>query len=186
MAAAPSVWWTAARLGIRAEDSGLPPSVRPRADWGASPPAGGMTAHAIDRVTIHHTGPPAWYGSPPAPAYLRVIQAFHAGVERGWPDIAYHLLIDLDGLVWQGRSLAYAGDSATAYDPTGHALVAVLGDYDVQIPSPAQVDALQTIVRWLIEAHNVKPSRVGAHRDYVATACPGRYLYTLIDGLRDG
>lgn len=158
----------------------LPPFVLHREAWAAQPPGAGMRLHAIERITIHHTGPPAWYGAPAAPAYLRAIQAFHTGPERRWPDIAYHLLIDLDGAVWQGRPLAFAGDTATAYDPTGHALIALLGDYDLQTPNPAQLDALSAATHWLLDTFSLTLTTIATHRDYAPTACPGRNLYALI------
>src|SRR5262249_33590397 len=65
-----------------AQEPPLPDFVLPRAAWDAAPPGVGMRPHRIERITVHHTGPPAWYGAPPAPAYLRVIQAFHTGPER--------------------------------------------------------------------------------------------------------
>ncbi|MGH2604921.1 MAG: peptidoglycan recognition protein family protein, partial [Dehalococcoidia bacterium] len=150
----------------------------------AAPARAGMRPHSIERVTLHHTGPPAWYGVPSADAYLRGIQRFHMGPERGWPDIAYHLLIDLDGGVWEGRSLAFAGDTATAYDPSGHALVAVLGDYDQQQPSVAQIEAIVQTVRWVTETYGLDDGTPAGHRDYAATACPGQNLYRLLDDLR--
>jgi hypothetical protein len=162
----------------------LPDSVLPRAAWGAAPAGAGMRLHRIERITVHHTGPPAWYGTTPATAYLRVIQAFHTGPERRWPDIAYHLLIDLDGIVWEGRPLAFAGDSATEYDPTGHALVAVLGDYDLQRPNASQLDALAACVAWLREAYALADAPVRGHRDYAATACPGAFLVPLLGSLQ--
>ena len=146
-------------------------------------PQAGMRPHVIERVTLHHTGPPPWWGAPDAPAYLRAIQSFHTGPERGWPDIAYHLLVDLDGAVWAGRPLAFAGDSATAYDPTGHALVAVLGDYDLQTPNADQFHALRAAVRRLLETYGLGAHALGGHRDYAATACPGRNLYPLLADL---
>jgi hypothetical protein len=139
-----------------------------------------MQPHRIERITLHHTGPPSWLGTPPAPAYLRQIQAFHQGPERRWPEIAYHLLVDLDGAIWEGRPLDFAGDTATAYDPAGHALIAVLGDYDVQQPNEAQVAALVESVRWLMERWGLESEAVGAHHDYAATACPGRNLSTTL------
>ncbi|MGE0540655.1 MAG: peptidoglycan recognition family protein [Dehalococcoidia bacterium] len=162
----------------------LPGFVVPRREWNAHLPGSGLSAHRIDRITLHHTGPPAWYGVPPAPAYLRVIQSFHMGPERRWPDIAYHLLIDLDGAVWEGRSLAVAGDTATNYDPVGHAFVAVLGDYSLQHPNAAQRDAITATIRWLVDAYRVDAATLRGHRDYAATACPGDNLAVLLDEIR--
>ena len=158
--------------------------VRTRDAWGAEPPGPGMRPHAIERITVHHTGPPPWYGAPPAAAYLRAIQSFHQGPERRWPDIAYHLLIDLDGVVWEGRALAVAGDTATDYDPTGHALIAVLGDYDEQRPNQAQLDALIATARRLSAARGLDRAALAAHRDYAATACPGGHLYAYLEDVR--
>ena len=168
--------WTGSPEANRATSSlrAQPLPIQPRSAWGAAPPRAGMRAHTIERVTVHHTGSPAWYGIPSVPAYLRQIHAFHTGPERGWPDIAYHLLVDLDGVIWEGRSLEVAGDTATSYDPAGHALIAVLGDYDAQSPNEAQVEAVRETVRWLLEVYALDRSVVGAHRDYAATACPGR------------
>ena len=162
----------------------LPPFVQPRAAWDAAPPSpAGLRPHLIERITVHHTGPPAWDGTPPAPAYLRQIQAFHTSPARGWPDIAYHLLIDREGGVWEGRALGFAGDTATAYDPTGHALVAVLGDYDVQLPNAAQLAALAATVGWLLNAYGLNARPPAGHRDYAAITSPGRHLYPLLGRL---
>lgn len=176
-AAALAAGWRA-EAQLREDD--LPAVVRRRESWGAASTRGDLRRHAIERVTLHHTGPPPWFGAPPSATYLRQIQAFHQGPERRWPDIAYHLLIDLDGTVWEGRPLDAIGDTATAYDPTGHALVALLGDYDVQQVNEAQRSALVESVRWLVNRFAVDPTSVAAHRDYASTACPGRNLYVLL------
>lgn len=168
---------------VRAQDSALPDWVRRRAEWGAAPAGGGMRRHVPARVTVHHTGPPAYRGSPDAASYLRVIQLFHTGPERRWPDLAYHLLIGLDGAVWEGRDLAFAGDSATEYDPAGHLLVALLGDYEVQQPNPGQIDALRDTVSWLLQTYELDPAAIAGHRDYAATACPGVNLYRRLPAL---
>jgi hypothetical protein len=162
----------------------LPDFVVPRHEWSARPPGPGRRSHRIDRITLHHTGPPSWYGVPPTPAYLRAIQSFHMGPDRRWPDIAYHLLIDLDGIVWEGRSLTVAGDTATNYDPAGHALIAVLGDYSRQQPTVAQRDAIVDTVGWLVDSYGCAPETLRGHRDYAATACPGDYLAALLDEIR--
>lgn len=174
----------AARATGASESPPLAEFIMSRWAWAAPPADAGMRPHTVARVTIHHTGPPAWHGVPAAAGLLRAIHAFHTGPERRWPDIAYHLLIDLDGVIWEGRPLAVAGDTATAYDPTGHALIALLGDYDGQTPNDAQVAQLSRTIRWLNETYGLDPATLGGHRDYAATACPGRHLAALIDALR--
>src|SRR4029079_16266315 len=71
-----------------------------RSSWGARPSSGGFTRHQIIHITLHHSAV-VLRDNRQAPAQLREFQADHQS--RGWPDIAYHLLIDRHGNVYQGR-----------------------------------------------------------------------------------
>ena len=155
----------------------LPDFVVPRHEWSARPPGPDRRPHRIDRITLHHTGPPSWYGVPPTPAYLRAIQSFHMGPDRRWPDIAYHLLIDLDGI---HPDVAEVGSD----HPAAQALIAVLGDYSLQQPTVAQRNAIVDTAGWLVDTHGCAPETLHGHRDYAATACPGDYLAALLDEIR--
>lgn len=111
---------------------------------------------------------------------MRSVQRFHQG-DRGWEDIAYHLLVDREGNVFEGRPIEAVGDTATSYDPTGHFLPCLLGDYDRQEPTAAQLVSLVGLLTWASEAYSVLPESLGGHRDYAATACPGASVYRLIE-----
>ena len=89
-----------------------------------------MVEHLVERLTIHHTGV-ALGADQEAPSRLRAHQAFHQA-DRGWPDLAYHFSIDQTGNVYEGRSPEFRGDTATSYDPTGHLLVVLEGNFDVE------------------------------------------------------
>lgn len=105
---------------------------------------------------------------------LRSMQRYHQN-NRGWPDIAYHVLIDRDGNGWEGRDLAFAGDSATDYDLIGHLQVALIGNFEERSVPTAQIDGASHLVELLIDTYDLKRA-VGAHGDYADTLCPGRYL----------
>lgn len=147
------------------------------AAWGAAPPTYPFVPHTIARLTIHHSGV-TFRDNRTAPATLRAIQADHQS--RGWPDIAYHLLIDRHGNLYGGRPASAVGNSNTAYDPTGHLLVMCLGNFEVQRVPDAQFSALVDVLAWACTRFGVAPSTIAGHRDYVATACPGRNLYRWI------
>jgi hypothetical protein len=149
-----------------------------RAGWGAAAATGPYTSHAIARLTVHHTA--VEIGAGEGPAQLRSVQRFHQG-ERGWEDIAYHLLIDREGNVFEGRPVDAVGDTATSYDPAGHLLACLLGDYDRQEPTAAQMVSLVRLLAWASGAYSVLPESLGGHRDYAATACPGASVYRLIE-----
>ncbi|MGA7098247.1 MAG: N-acetylmuramoyl-L-alanine amidase [Acidimicrobiia bacterium] len=147
--------------------------VQGREAWGARPAdTGRLIPHTITRITIHHAGTQTGVTGP---AQFRGWQNWHMD-GQGWPDIAYHLLIGIDGTVYEGRDPAYRGDTGTSYDTTGHFLVVVEGNFEVEQPTAAQIQSLERVVAWAVETYDVPLSHIAGHRDYAATSCPGKYL----------
>ncbi len=148
-----------------------------RQAWGAAAPRGRLPAHDIERITVHHTA-----GFLPdntlAPRRLRSYQSFHQ--DSGFVDLAYHLLIDGNGNVYEARDPAIPGETFTDYDPTGHFLPVLDGNFDEQPVPAAQLDALVDVLAWAVAAYGVGVDTIAGHRDYAATACPGAALYPLI------
>jgi hypothetical protein len=148
-------------------------SVTPRADWGArSPQTNRMTPHTITRLTVHHAGSQS---GTTGPAQFRGWQSWHMS-GQGWPDIAYHLLIGIDGTVYEGRDPAYRGDTGTSYDTTGHFLVVVEGNFELEKPTGAQIESLEGVLAWASEHYGVSPTTISGHGDHAATSCPGLHL----------
>jgi hypothetical protein len=152
-----------------------------RAGWGAAAAGPGMGVHAIERLTIHHTGV-ALEDNRLAPSRLRDHQGFHQ-MDRGWPDLAYHFAIDRDGNIYEGRSPEFRGDTATSYDPTGHLLVVLEGNFDIEETVMAQLRSLSELLAWAASHYSVGVESIKSHRDYVPgeTACPGDNLYPLVE-----
>lgn len=162
-------------------EASFAPRVISRADWKAAPPTGKGRPHVPDRITIHHTGS-VYAGDPEAGEYLRLVQKYHQG-DRGWIDIAYHYLIDLDGNVYEGRDPQLVGDTATDYDPKGHLSVCLIGDYETQEPTAEQLASLMDTTRWLATRYNVRAENIEAHRDHASTLCPGKNLYAHMESI---
>lgn len=153
-----------------------------REGWGAEPVRGSYVEHRPARITVHHTQ--AVLGdNRDAPARFRQHQRLHQS-DRGWPDLAYHLMIDRDGNVYQGRPLDVRGDTATTYDPTGHLLPCLEGDFNLQDPTDVQIDALVTVVAWMMSTYRIGSDLVAGHRDFADTSCPGDRLYPRLDEIR--
>lgn len=148
-----------------------------RAAWGALPVAGTFTPHVIQRLTVHHTAA-FLEDNAQAPAQVRRHQQHH--IDRGWPDLAYHFVIDAAGNVYQGRPIDAVGDTGTDYDPTGHFLVCCEGNFDEQEITDPQLDALVAVLAWAAITHDVPPDTIRGHRDWAATSCPGDLLHPLI------
>jgi hypothetical protein len=145
--------------------------------WGAAPVQGEFVGHQIERLTVHHTA--VLMGSnTEAPGRMRSYQRYHQ--EQGWPDIAYHYLIDANGNVYEGRPVGARGDTFTDYDPTGHFLVCCDGHFDQQPIPAAQLAALTDVLAWAAIEYGAGPSTIAGHSDYASTTCPGSSLAALV------
>lgn len=149
-----------------------------REAWGAQPIAGQLTPHVPVRMTVHHTAA-LLTDHAAAPSYVRDHQRFHQA-DRGWPDVAYHFIIDDAGIIYEGRPVDAVGDTATRYDPTGHFLVACEGDFGRQAVPDAQYASLIDVLAWAAATLDIDPATITGHRDWASTACPGDALYAPI------
>jgi len=132
--------------------------------------------HVPKFITLHHGGV-AFLRDKDPKQYLRNLQSWSRGT-RMWADIPYHYLIDLDGNVYQGRDVNYAGDTNTEYDPSGHALIVVLGNFEEVEPNRAQLNAVTATMTMLAKRFNIAPDKIAGHKDFSAqTVCPGKALY---------
>jgi len=94
------------------------------------------------------------------------------------------LPFDCTGAVGEGRAIEFAGDTNTEYDPTGHALVVLEGNFEEEEMTEAQLETLLHITTWLARKWNVPPDEIGGHKDHARTACPGQSLYAYLPELR--
>lgn len=138
-------------------------------------------AQQITHVTLHHTGDtkPLMRGDDPAQR-LRNLQAWGAR-DRNWWDVPYHFLLDLDGRVFEGRDYHFMGETNTTYDPSGHFLISMIGNYDVQEPSSEQVGAIADLMAWALREYGLPIDRIGGHFMYADTGCPGKFLRPYIE-----
>lgn len=132
--------------------------------------------HRITHVTLHHTGSaePLHPHDDPVEK-LRGLQSWGA-TARNWWDVPYHFLLDLEGRFYEGRDWRYMGETNTTYDPGGHFLISVIGNYERQEPTTAQVEAIADLMAWAIREFDLPLERIGGHYNYASTGCPGRHL----------
>lgn len=135
-----------------------------------------MKKHQINRITIHHGGVTD-DGSTSGAEKMRGLQTFSMK-EKGWGDVPYHFIIDLDGNIYEGRDVQYAGDTNTNYDPTGHLLICLNGNYEEQHVTPESYKALVNFTAQMADKYKVLLENIKTHRDYASdTVCPGKNLY---------
>jgi peptidoglycan hydrolase-like protein with peptidoglycan-binding domain len=111
--------------------------------------------------------------------WVREIQAFHMGPQRGWADIGYNFLVDKFGNIFEGRGWDRAGAHCPGHNTTGLGLC-FMGDDD---PEQDFTAAAQRAARELYdEACKITGNKLGmkGHRDGKSTACPGDEIYAWV------
>ncbi len=148
-----------------------------RAEWGWKRAENLLPEHAISKITIHHGGV-AFSDDRDPIEYLRSLQDW-SREERGWIDIPYHFVIDLEGKIYEARPLQFPGDTNTTYDPRTHALIVVVGNYEVRELSEVQFDSLAKLTAFLAAEYAVELPDIRSHKDYAPgeTDCPGANIY---------
>jgi uncharacterized protein YbbC (DUF1343 family) len=153
-----------------------------RAEWGWQPLERTIPEQNITKITIHHGGE-LFSDTTNMVQYLRHLQNW-SRTEKNWIDIPYHFMIDLEGNIYEARPINYPGDTNTDYDVRGHALICVVGNYEVQKIKPVQLKSLAKLVAFLTQKYRVELKNIKGHKDYTnQTVCPGEDLYKyLADG----
>lgn len=160
-----------------------------RAEWGAVEPRAGCVEnrdpHTVTTAVVHYSdtlapdavGPPDQPDEHEAVQQVRAIQRFHMH-DRGWCDIAYHRLIAPDGTVFEGRGLGQVGAHCEGHnrDSVGYCF---LTDGPV---TDAQKSALVEMLHADRAPVGAPYAKVGPHRAFTATACPGDTIAEWVDG----
>ncbi|MDR7268513.1 hypothetical protein J2X20_001142 [Pelomonas saccharophila] len=156
------------------------PRIIPVEAWGGSPPTAHDEPQHISRITLHHQGE-IWKEGADPEAYLRRLQQWSRLTKR-WADIPYHYVIAPDGRIYAARPLTQAGDTNTEYDPRGHALIMLVGNFEEQQPTPGQLKSAVELTAWLAREHHLGLDAIASHKDYSRqTVCPGRNLYAYLE-----
>lgn len=181
-----------------AQNAVPPPVPRPeryvtREAWGSMPdPIPATRKHTPRWITIHHAGV-LWTNTSTPEQSIRNLQAYgkkRPQIEKPprntyWPDLPYHFLIAPDGRIFEGRAIEYEPETNTQYSLAGNVGVELMGDFEKQRPSPAQLDSVVRLTAWLMQQHKIEMEQVRTHRDAAPgqTTCPGRDFYRyMLDG----
>lgn len=147
-----------------------------RKEWGWIPLEKSKEQFEISKITIHHGGV-LFSKDKDALTSIKNLQKWSRNTKH-WIDLPYHFVIDLKGNIYEGRPINYSGDTNTKYNPTGHALVEVMGNYEIQELSKTQKQALISLIAYLKKEFNVPLNEIKTHLDYTSeTVCPGKNIY---------
>ena len=126
----------------------------------------------------------AWLDDTPddAAARLELIRSSHVD-SRGWADIGYHLIVDPQGRIWQGRPMNLQGAHVKDHNP--HNLgVLVMGNFEEQHPTREALATLDQLLANQAAVHRVPFGSIRTHQEWASTACPGRNLQAYMNATR--
>lgn len=134
-----------------------------------------MGERAWTHIIVHHTGAEE--------RNAEQVRRYHLSL--GWQEIGYHFVIERNGAAAPGRGLHMAGAHCHAdgmnYKGIG---IAILGNLNNHPPLPAQLKALEQLIRNLQGRFQIPAACVLGHKEVpgAATVCPGVFVNT--DALR--
>ncbi|MGQ3210596.1 MAG: peptidoglycan recognition protein family protein [Shinella sp.] len=157
--------------------------VMSRAEWGARKPVLAMEKQTPSRITVHHTATRSKHGLSIVKK-MTSLQAFSQAkskladgrTKEPWADIPYHFYIAVNGKIAEGRQISFVGDTNTKYNPAGHITIVVEGNFENEKPTAEELAALKTLIRDLSRQYGIPADRIGTHKDFAQTACPGKNL----------
>ncbi len=122
---------------------------------------------------------------------------FHVNT-NGWADIGYNLLIDPNGVLYEGRGGGENVTGAHFCGKNGGTMgVCMIGTYTNTQASEAARKTLVDVLAWKACRENLNPAetlvhassglnifRISGHRDGCSTECPGEQLYRALPDIR--
>lgn len=117
----------------------------------------------VDDIVLHHSAS----GNNLTPEQ---IHAEH--IKKGWAGIGYHFVIAHDGKVYTGRPITAVGSNVE--NQNAHIIgICFVGNFEINgnVPTAAQIKSGIELINYL---NKIKKFNVKGHKDYKATACPGK------------
>lgn len=192
---------------------GVPPRIITRPQWGAdeSMRCGDPRYDSAVRAgVVHHTAGSNDYAPEDSAGMVRSIYEYHTRT-LGWCDLGYNALVDKYGQVFEGR--AGGMDRPVEGSHTGGFNidtwgVAMMGNFEVEPPTPIQLRTTGRLLGWRLGIDHVDPMgtavltsaggsfthfpagstptlpTIFTHRDVGNTECPGNAAYAAMGDLR--
>ena len=129
-----------------------------------SEPLQPLNLKKIDSIALHHMA---------TDADIKTIEKMH--VQKGWRAIGYNFWVGFDGTVYEGRGFNLG---AGVENQNGHIIsIGFQGDYDTkkrEMPN-AQFNSGIEVIKY-VKSKVPAVKKIGGHKDFMATACPGKYF----------
>jgi N-acetylmuramoyl-L-alanine amidase len=137
----------------------------------------GSARYPVTEIILHCADTrPDWMAGRPLAEKVAEIRRWHVQ-QRGWRDIGYHWVIDLDGNVAPGRPESEIGAHVEGHN-RGTVGICLLGGYGASADDPfeknftrAQMAAVKQLISEIRGRAAIR--KVSGHNDYAPKDCPG-------------
>lgn len=135
-------------------------------EWGMTikEPLQSLNLSKVDSIALHHMD---------SNADIKTIEKAH--LNKGWKAIGYNYWVAFNGDIYEGRGLNLG---AGVENQNGHIIsIGFQGDYNtsaVEMPNTQFNSGIECIE--YIKNKIGRDLKVGGHKDFMPTACPGRYF----------
>ncbi len=134
----------------------------------------------VTKIVVHHSG------SDRLKTTKNDIEKWHK--KRGFSQIGYHKVIEGSGDLKDGRPESMVGAHAKGANKDALG-VCVVGDFEKESPTTAQIDALvELLVAWCVD-HKINETAVYGHFEVpggtTSTKCPGKHMKTNMNSIKD-
>lgn len=120
--------------------------------------------NSTKRIILHHSASDT--------GNAKIIHGWHLG--RGWSGIGYHLVINTDDTIEQGRPLNTVGSHSGPAGNPDSVGICMIGNFQNYAPSSKQMKALIWAIKKVREVYGDIP--VIGHKNVMPTACPGKHF----------
>ena len=139
----------------------------------------GAARHPVREIILHCSDTrPEWLGGAPLAAKVAEIRRWHMR-DRGWRDIGYHWIIDVDGQRAAGRPETEVGAHVAGHN-AGTLGICLIGGFGADADAddtfadhftPTQARTLRALIADIRSRTQIV--KVTGHNTYAAKACPG-------------
>lgn len=121
-----------------------------------------LNLNKVDSIAFHHMAN--------SKMNVKDIENYHVNT-NGWIAIGYNYWIAFDGTIYQGRGL---NKGAGVANHNSHIIsIGLQGDFEKQFPTQEQYNSSKQLVEYLKDKVPTI-TKIGCHKDWNATACPGK------------
>lgn len=126
----------------------------------------------VTHIQIHHTWKPRKTDYTGERTILGMYR-YHTET-RGWTDLAQHITIAPDGVIWDGRNLNLDPAGISGHN-RGGIMIEMIGNFDAgeeRLEGP-QLQTVLAVVHLLMKRFALNQSHIVFHREHAGKTCPG-------------